>query len=238
MEIDRPLHKDELSQYRALIQRRIGGEPTQYLTGLKDFYGRKLIVDPRVLIPRPETELLVEAVLRELPKDAPSRVLDLCTGSGCVAVTIAAERAQASVWAVDISHDACEVAKLNAEKLLVASRVTVIEGDLFAPVPQGAKFDAIVSNPPYVKTADLPGLQKEVLREPKLALDGGADGLDLVRRIADGAKAWLKAGGQLALEIGDEEGPAVNEILMRAGYRETRVEKDLARLDRLAFGRL
>ena len=238
MEIDRPLHKDELAQYRALIQRRIGGEPTQYLTGLKDFYGRKILVDPRVLIPRPETELLVEAVLQQLPKDAPSRVLDLCTGSGCIAVSIAAEREMASVWAVDVSKDACAVARLNAERLEVASRVTVLEGDLFGPVPPGAKFDVIVSNPPYVKTAELPTLQKEVQREPRAALDGGADGLTVLRRIASDAKAWLKPGGLLALEIGDEEGPAVSDILMRAGYREVRVDKDLARLDRLAFGRL
>lgn len=237
MEIDRPLHKDELASYRALIQRRMAGEPTQYLTGLKDFYGRKIAVDPRVLIPRPETELLVEATLSALPKDQPSRVLDLCTGSGCIAVTIAAERPQASVWATDLSKDAAEVARQNAERLNVAARVTVLEGDLFQAVPEGAKFDAIVSNPPYVKTGELASLQREVQREPKSALDGGRDGLDFVRRIADGARARLKSGGLLALEIGDDQGPQVNEILTRAGYREVRVEKDLARLDRLALAR-
>ncbi|MFL5322346.1 MAG: N5-glutamine methyltransferase family protein, partial [Myxococcaceae bacterium] len=117
VDLDRPLTKDELSTYRALIARRLNGEPTQYLVGFKEFYGRKFNVDARVLIPRPETELLVEAVLQKLPKDAPCRVLDLCTGSGCIAVTIAAEREQASVWAVDLSKDAVAVAKENAEKL-------------------------------------------------------------------------------------------------------------------------
>ena len=114
-DIDRPLSKDELAGFRALIQRRSSGEPTQYLTGVKEFYGRKFAVDPRVLIPRPETELLVEAVLRELPKDA--RVIDLCTGSGCIAATLALERPDATVFAADISADACAVAKANCEKL-------------------------------------------------------------------------------------------------------------------------
>ncbi len=235
VEMDRPLQKDELAQYRALIQRRIAGEPTQYLTGYRDFYGRKIHVDARVLIPRPETELLVEAVLRVLPKNAPSRVLDLCAGSGCIAVSIACERQQASVWATDLSEGACAVAKENAEQLEVASRVTVLQGDLFGPVPQGAKFDAVVANPPYIKSSAIASLQREVQREPRLALDGGEDGLALIRRIADGAQPWLKPGGLLAMEIGDDQGPQVKELLTRAGYREVRVEKDLARLDRLAL---
>lgn len=232
-DLDRPLTKDELAGYRGLIQRRIAGEPTQYLTGLKDFYGRKFQVDARVLIPRPETELLVEAIVRLKP----ARVLDLCTGSGCIAVTIALELPEASVWATDISGGACAVAKANAEALGAGSRVTVLEGDLFKAVPEGPKFDVIVSNPPYVKAGELATLQREVQREPKLALDGGADGLDFVRRIADGAKAYMKAGGSLALEIGDGQGDAVKDILTRAGYHEVRIEKDLARLDRLAFAR-
>jgi release factor glutamine methyltransferase len=235
MELDRPMQKDELATFKALIQRRMQFEPTEYLTGSKPFYNRRFQVDARVLIPRPETELLVEAVLKLLPKDAPSRVLDLCTGSGCIAVTIAAERPLASVWATDISKDAAAVARANAETHQVASRVSVLEGDLFAAVPAGAKFDLIVSNPPYVKRGDLPTLQKEVRQEPKLALDGGEDGLDFVRRIADGAHAALKAGGWLALEIGDEQGAQVNEALTRAAYRAVRVDKDLARLDRLAY---
>ncbi len=236
MELDRPLQKDELAEFRALIQRRMQFEPTQYLTGFKDFYNRRFAVDPRVLIPRPETELLVEAVLQLLPKDAPSRVLDLCTGSGCIGVTIAAERAQASVWVTDLSKGACEVAAANAEKFQVASRVSVLPGDLFAAVPAGAKFDVVVSNPPYIKRADLPGLQKEVLKEPREALDGGVDGLELVRRIAEGSHAALKRGGWLALEIADEQGDAVKDLLTRSGYHAVRVDKDLARLDRLAFG--
>ncbi|MBL8949839.1 MAG: peptide chain release factor N(5)-glutamine methyltransferase [Myxococcaceae bacterium] len=233
-ELDRPLHKDELAAYRALIQQRSAGEPTQYLTGQKEFYGRRFAVDSRVLIPRPETELLVEAVVKRLK---PARVLDLCTGSGCIAVTIACELPEASVWAVDLSGGTCAVARFNADALGAGARVTVLEGDLFGAVPTGAKFDVIVSNPPYVKTGELKTLQREVQREPKLALDGGADGLDVVRRIAAEAQGWLKAGGSLALEIGDGQGDSVRDILMRAGYHDVVIERDLARLDRLAFGK-
>lgn len=236
MDLERPLSKEELAAYRALIQRRLGGEPTQYLIGAKEFYGRRFLVDPRVLIPRSETELLVEAALRALPKDAASRVLDLCTGSGCIAVSIAAERPQASVWATDLMPGALEVAKANAARHQVDARVSFFEGDLFGAAPADAKFDLIVSNPPYVKRGDLPGLQKEVQREPVAALDGGADGLDVIRRIVDAALPRLKAGGLLALEIGDEQGAALNELLVRAGYHGVRIEKDLARHDRLAFG--
>jgi release factor glutamine methyltransferase len=227
-DIDRPLNKDELSTYRALIQRRMAGEPTQYLTGYKEFYGRKFAVDQRVLIPRPETELLIDAVLATLPEKA--RVIDLCTGSGCIAATIAHEKPDAAVFATDISEDACAVARENFERL--KANVTLIKGDLFAGVE--GNFDLIVSNPPYVKTGDLATLQREVQREPKTALDGGADGLDLIRRIATDA---LRRGGTLALEIGDEQGAAVKEILTRAGYLDVRIEKDLARLDRLAIAK-
>jgi len=236
MDLERPLSREELGAYRAMIQKRLAGEPTQYLVGAKEFYGRRFEVDARVLIPRGETELLVEAALRAVPRDAPARVLDLCTGSGCVAVSIAAERPQASVWATDLSADALAVAKANAARHQVDGRVSFFAGDLFAAVPPDATFDVVVSNPPYVKRGDLPGLQKEVQKEPVLALDGGPDGLEVIRRIIDAALPRLKAGGLLALEIGDEQGAALNELLVRAGYHDVRIEKDLARHDRLALG--
>ncbi len=237
MDLDRPLSKDELSTYRGLIQRRLGGEPTQYLVGFKEFYGRRFFVDARVLIPRSETELLVEAALRDVPKETPTRVLDVCTGSGCVAISIAAERPQASVWAVELMPGAMEVAKKNAEALQVDGRVTFFAGDLLAPLPEGAKFDVIVSNPPYVKAGDIPTLQKEVRAEPKEALDGGADGLRLIDRLITEALPRLKSGGLLAMEIGEDQGNAVKELLTRAGGHDVRIEKDLARHDRLALAR-
>jgi release factor glutamine methyltransferase len=236
IDLDRPLAKEELATFRALIERRTAGEPTQYLTGVKEFYNRAFRVDARVLVPRPETELLVEATLRVLPTDKPARVLDVCTGSGCIAVTLAAERASASVWATDASHDACEVARLNAEALGAGGRVTVLEGDLFAPVPAGARFDVVVSNPPYVKSGEIDGLSPEVRKEPRLALDGGADGLAVLRRLAQEAREWLKPGGLLALEMGETQGAEVRALLVGGGWTDVRIEKDLARMDRFAFG--
>ncbi|MFT3707906.1 MAG: peptide chain release factor N(5)-glutamine methyltransferase [Archangium sp.] len=237
MDLDRPLTKDELATYRALIQRRLAGEPTQYLVGFREFYGRKFTIDARVLIPRPETELLVEAALRDVKKDQPSRVLDLCTGSGCIAISIAAERPQASVWATDLMPTALEVAKQNATALQVDGRVTFFDGDLFAPVPAGATFDVIVSNPPYVKSSEIAGLQKEVQKEPRVALDGGADGLTIISKLITDALPRLKPGALLALEIGEDQGQAVSELMTRSNYRDVKVEKDLARHDRLVLGR-
>ena len=235
MDLDRPLVADELSTFRALIQRRLAGEPTQYLMGHREFYGRRFAVDPRVLIPRPETELLVEAALRSVPKDAPARLLDLCTGSGCIAVSMAAERPLAEVWATELSPAALEVARSNAESLGVAARVRFLEGDLLGPIPPESRFDVIVSNPPYIRTSELASLQREVQKEPRVALDGGDDGLAIIRRIAETAQGFLRPGGRLALEIGDDQGDAVKTLLTRAGYHEVLIEKDYARLDRLAL---
>jgi release factor glutamine methyltransferase len=237
VDLDRPLEKSELAAYRGLIQRRISGEPTQYLVGNKQFYNRRFAVDPRVLIPRPETELLVEAVLREVPEDAALQVLDLCTGSGCIGITLACERMGLSVTLVDVSPGACEVATANAAALGAADRVNVLQGDLFAPLPAGQRYAVITANAPYVKSAELKGLQREVQKEPTLALDGGPEGLTVIARIAAEARAWLEDGGRLALEIGDAQGPQVKDILVRAGYRDVVIERDLARLDRLAFAR-
>jgi release factor glutamine methyltransferase len=236
VDLDRPLAKEELSTFRALIERRMAGEPTAYLTGVKEFYNRPFKVDARVLIPRPETELLVEAALHALPKDAPSQALDVCTGSGCIAISLAAERPQASLLAVDLSPGACALAKENAEALGVAPRVTILQGSLFEPVPAEARFALIVSNPPYIGSGEIPGLSAEVRREPHLALDGGPDGLALLRRVVEGARRFLIPGGLLAMEIGETQGAAVRELLQSAGYADARVEKDLERRDRMAFG--
>lgn len=236
IELDRPLDPGELKSFRELIARRAEGEPAQYLVGAKDFYGRTFQVDPRVLIPRPETELLVEAVLQKVPKDAPSLLLDVCTGSGCIALTLAAERPLARVYAIDLSPDALEVARANAQRLQLEERVTFLQGDLLAPLPAELRFEVIVSNPPYVGSGEIPGLSREVRREPRLALDGGADGLELIRRLAPDALPHLAPGGLLALEIGESQGAAVQRVLEAAGYRDARVEKDWERRERFAFG--
>lgn len=277
-DFERPLSKDELATFRALVKRRAAGEPAQYLTGKKEFYGRPFAVDSRVLIPRPETELLVEGVLAALspprpqptepheahalpaaegevatpteptapasepPPQAPQtkRILDLCAGSGCIAVTLAAERPTWKVVAVDLEAGPCELTKRNAETLGVAERIVVLQGDLFAPLRaagEEAPFDAIVSNPPYVPAGEIDGLSREVRHEPRRALDGGPQGLDLIARIAAEAGGWLVPGGLLAMEIGDGQGPAVRTLLESAGWTDVRIDKDLARLDRLAFAR-
>ncbi|MFE8600398.1 peptide chain release factor N(5)-glutamine methyltransferase [Archangium violaceum] len=236
VDLDRPLEKTELATFRALIERRMAGEPTQYLTGVREFYNRPFKVDARVLIPRPETELLVEAALHQLPKDGPGLALDVCTGSGCIAISLAAERPQATVMATDLSADACALARENAQALGVAERVTVLQGNLYAPLPPDARFDVVVSNPPYIATAEIPTLSAEVRREPHMALDGGPDGLVLIRKVIEGARHVLKPGGLLAMEIGETQGEAVKALLQAAGYADARVEKDLERRDRLAFG--
>jgi release factor glutamine methyltransferase len=236
VDLDRPMEKDELTAFRALIERRLAGEPTQYLTGVREFYNRPFKVDPRVLIPRPETELLVEAALHKLPKDGPGMALDVCTGSGCIAISLAAERPQATVLATDLSPDACALARENAQALGVAERVTVLQGNLYAPLPPDARFDVVVSNPPYIASREIPTLSAEVRREPHMALDGGPDGLVLIRKVIEGARRVLKPGGLLAMEIGETQGGAVKELLQAAGYEDARVEKDLERRDRLAFG--
>jgi release factor glutamine methyltransferase len=236
VDLDRPLDKAELTAFRALIERRMAGEPTQYLTGVREFYNRPFKVDPRVLIPRPETELLVEAALHRLPRDAPGTALDVCTGSGCIAISLAAERPQATVLATDLSPDACALARENAQALGVADRVTVLHGDLYAPLPSEARFDVVVSNPPYIASGEIPTLSAEVRREPHLALDGGPDGLVLIRKVIEGARRVLKPGGLLAMEIGETQGAALKALLQAAGFEDARVEKDLERRDRLAFG--
>jgi len=235
-DLERPLEASELAAYRGLIARRAAGEPTSYLTGSREFYGRTFAVDARVLVPRPETELLVEAVLQAFPRDAEVRVLDLCTGSGCVGITIALERPHARVLATDASPGAVEVARANAAALGAADRFEARLGDLLAPVEGEEPFDVIVANPPYVPAGQLPTLSAEVRREPRLALDGGPDGLDVVRRIAGEAPTLLVPGGLLALEIGDGQGRAVHSLLEAAGYGCVRIEHDLARHDRLALG--
>ncbi|MFN7133434.1 MAG: peptide chain release factor N(5)-glutamine methyltransferase, partial [Myxococcales bacterium] len=164
-------------------ERRVAGEPTHYLLGAREFYGLPMKVDPRVLIPRPETEQLVELALAALPEHEEATALDLCTGSGCIAVALAKHRPKLKVVATDASSGALEVAKANVEANGVADRVELRRGDLFAPVA-GMRFHVVATNPPYVASAAIDGLMREVRQEPRTALDGGADGLGLVRRIA------------------------------------------------------
>lgn len=237
---DRPLTPKEVEAYRSCVARRARREPVAYITGVREFYSRPFFVDRRVLIPRPETEHLVEAALKELshrfPGEEEWRVLDIGTGSGAVAVTIALEAPKARVVAVDVSTGALEVAQRNAQTLGAAGRVSFTRSDLFESV-RGTSFHAVLSNPPYICAADWERLPRDVKDyEPKEALLGGEDGLDVIRRIADGAPAALVEGGILALEIGDGQAGAVWGILAGCGFGDLEVIQDLAGKDRVVFG--
>jgi release factor glutamine methyltransferase len=233
LDFDKPLGGQELERYRALVRRRADGEPTAWLTGVREFHGRPFASDARALVPRPETELLVEAALSALPEGGAA--LDLCTGTGCVALTLALERPGARVVAVDLSEDALALARENAARLGAA--VELLRGDLFAPLAPGARFHLVVANPPYVPTGELAGLPREVRREPRLALDGGPDGLALARRIVAGAPTWLLPGGTLALEMHESHAEALPALCRAAGFASAEARRDLAGLPRLCVAR-
>lgn len=236
---DRPLSPDERERYRTLVARRAEGMPLQYVTGEMPFRHLVIHVEPGVFIPRPETEVLVDVVLEQL-RDVPDPVVvDLCTGSGCIAASVAAECPGAHVWAVDADALAVQTARRNALHAGAGEGVQVVHGDLFDPLPQEllGTVDFIVSNPPYIPSADLPDLPAEVLGfEPHRALDGGPDGLDVFRRIAEVALRWLKPGGGLAVEL-DTTRAEDAAAMLGEGYEGVTVRKDLTGRDRLVYAR-
>lgn len=232
---------DEKSRatFRELLLRRADGWPVAYLVGHREFYLLGFEVSPAVLIPRPETETLVAEALKLLKPIANAAVLDLGTGSGCIAVSIAHQKRDAKVTAVDVSPDALDIAKRNAERHGVADRIDFHQGDLFAGVAAGSSFDLIVSNPPYVTPGELASLAPEVRdHEPRLALDGGPDGLAFYRRIAMGAGAFLKPGGGLLVEIGATQDDAVRGLLSeRNEFQVGKTIRDAAGLPRVVVAR-
>lgn len=234
-------HRDDFlaapvaAQFETLLAQRQAGVPVAYLVGAREFYGRRFRVTPDVLIPRPETELLVEEALAHLPRSAQSPVLDLGTGSGCIAVTIACERPTVRVTAVDASVAALEVARGNAGAF--GASVEFIESDWFARLA-GRRFDLIVANPPYIAAGD-PHLARGDLRfEPTAALAAGADGMDAIRRIVADATGCLQQGGWLLFEHGYDQAPACKDLLLREGFTSLLSRADLAGLPRLAGGQL
>jgi release factor glutamine methyltransferase len=237
IDADRPLGKAELTSYRSLHQRRRAGEPVAYLLGVREFYGRPFRVDRRVLIPRPDTETLIEVALaRTRHLSLSARVLDLCTGSGCVAITLARERPTTRALGADLSEDALAVARENALRL-GAVNAGFLRSDLFAALPARARFDLITANPPYIPEPEIAGLQPDIRdHEPRLALNGGADGLDLVRRIVAGAPPRLTLGGVLAVEVGAGQAPAVAELFERAGLLDVARGRDLGGHERVVSG--
>ncbi|MEM5331975.1 peptide chain release factor N(5)-glutamine methyltransferase [Paraburkholderia sp. JHI2823] len=239
---DQALDAARVDAYRALEARRVQGEPIAQLVGAREFYGLDFDVTPAVLIPRPETELLVETALSALEGIARPRVLDLGTGSGAIAVALASARPDARVWAVDRSTAALEVAARNAGKLLDARRpggpLAFVAGSWYDTLDPALRFDAIVSNPPYIASGD-PHLEQGDLRfEPRGALTDGADGLSALRVIIAGAPGRLTSGGTLWMEHGYDQAAAVRALLETAGFADVRSECDLAGIERISGGRL
>jgi release factor glutamine methyltransferase len=234
VQFERVLSPEELAALRDLIKRRQAGESIAYLTGRKEFWKLELAVDARVLVPRPDTETLVEEALARIGEATSPRIADVGTGSGALAITLAKLRPGAAVFASDVSAPALEVARANAERLGAA--VTFVEGDLAAPLAAYAPFSLMLANLPYVPTADLASLPPDVRSEPALALDGGADGLDLVRRLVADAPALLGAAGVLALEIGAGQAEATRASLQAAGFADVQTRKDLAGIERVVSG--
>ena len=237
-QFDRPLLPPELAALRELVKRRQAGEPVAYLTGRKEFWSLDLAVDKRVLIPRPDTETTVEEALERLKErtaEEPPRLADVGTGSGAIALALAKNHPQALVFACDVSPDALAVARANAERLGLA--VTFLEGNLAEPLRALGRFDLIVANLPYVRAGDIPGLAPEVRSEPWLALDGGEDGLHLVRTLVAMAPEVLAPGGALVLEIGEGQAAATAELCRAAGLNDVRVRADLGGIDRVVSGR-
>jgi release factor glutamine methyltransferase len=233
--------QEQLSQLHELVKRAGAHEPIAYITGKKEFYSLEFEITKDCLIPRPETELLVERAIEFLrTRNNEQNVCDLCTGSGCVAVAIARNFANCRIVATDISDAALAVAEKNVAKHGLMNRIKLLQGDLFEPVIAGlgpAKFDLIISNPPYVSEHEYEKLAPNVKYfEPKSALAAGPDGLDIIRKIIKEAHQHLMPSGTLMLEIGNEQGPSVLTLLENAGYFDTvKIEKDYSNLDRLAI---
>lgn len=234
LDLDRPLSEQERAAIRALVIRRREREPVAYILGYKDFFGRRFAVDRHVLVPRPDTETLAEVSLGLITSDS-MRVLDVGTGSGIVAITIAAAKETVTVDAIDVSHAALEVAKANALAHGVQTRVEFFESDGFGALPPDRRYDVIVSNPPYIPEGDIDALQAEVsTHEPRLALSGGPDGLDFFRRLVREAAERLVPGGHLVLEVGQSQAAAVLDLAQAQGGWEPGVtHSDLNRVPRV-----
>lgn len=234
---DDAIDEEQTALFRECLEWRARGKPLQYITGHQEFFGLDFEVTSEVLIPRPETELLVETALKLVKPDNSPLICDVGTGSGCVAITLIYQLPQAHAVAIDISQPALEVAKRNAERHAVAERIEFVLSDCFAAIdredPHTPLFDLIVSNPPYVAARALEGLQREVRDfEPRLALHAGEDGLLIIRRLLAEAGSFLKMGGHLLFEIGFDQRAAVEQLLDRSVWKPLNIHEDLQGIPR------
>ncbi|MCE5314695.1 MAG: peptide chain release factor N(5)-glutamine methyltransferase [Armatimonadota bacterium] len=230
---ERPLSDSERNAFHLMVDKRASRYPLAYILGKKEFYGLDIEVAPGVLIPRPETEILVETAISRL--SGRPMIADIGTGSGAIAVAIASNLPEAIVCATEISPEALKVARRNISNYQLSERVTLIEGDLLEPLTKFQdEFDAIISNPPYIPSAEIDSLEPEVsMHEPRCALDGGPDGLDVYRRLMPEALGLLKDCGFVAVEVGIDEAGDVKQIALSAGYREVDIVRDLAEIERV-----
>ncbi|QEL14346.1 peptide chain release factor N(5)-glutamine methyltransferase [Limnoglobus roseus] len=229
----------EKTAFRELVKKRLDRCPTAYLVGVREFYLLPFEVTPAVLIPRPDTETLVDAAIDFLKKRPTPTALDVGTGSGCVAVSLANAVKAATVTAADVSPDALAVAKRNAKRNGVADRVQFLNGNLFSPLSAGTSFDLIVSNPPYIPPVEIETLMPEVKdHEPRIALDGGTDGLAFYRRLSAESGRWLKPGGGLMVEIGHTQADAVRNLFESAGFQVGKTIKDRGGRPRVVVGKM
>lgn len=235
LRFDQILSESQLEPLRGLLKRRGEGEPLQHLLGTVDFYGLELISDHRALVPRPETERLVDMLVQQAKGAPPARVLDMATGSGCIGLSLASAWPAASVMLADVSEDALELARLNASRLNLTGRVKLLRTDLFEKMT--GEFDLIVTNLPYIPSAEIASLSREVRRDPVLALDGGPSGLELVERFLKEVPPFLAEGGQLAFEVGHDQGHRTADLCRAAGFNHAEVRKDLANVERLVFAK-
>ena len=235
LDSDTVLDDTLVASYSEFVTMRLKRVPLQYILGEAPFYGRLFKVDPRVLIPRPETALLCEWALEILQSISAPRVLDLCCGSGCIGLTVMAERPDAQVTLSDLSEDALSISAVNAVRFSLDADIR--HSDLFESLT-GSSFDLVISNPPYIPSCECSRLQPEVLHEPRLALDGGSDGCDLYRRIISGVHSVLVPGGRLLMEIGINEAGSLVPLLSENGFVSIDLRKDYAGIDRMILATL
>jgi release factor glutamine methyltransferase len=237
VQFERVLTEQELAELRPLVKRRAAREPLQHIVGSVDFCGLELLVGPQALIPRPETEMLVETLIETIGKQTSAKILDLCTGTGAIALALLHLCKNYQCIATDLYEKPLVLARANAEKHQLMSRIEFRHGDLFKALRTDEKFDMIVSNPPYIPTHEIATLQPEVKFDPIQALEGGTDGLKIIREIISGAKEFLMKEGWLMFEMGHDQSDQVIQLLKAEGYINISVINDLQNIPRIARAR-